>query len=70
MSTRVFTKTDGSIDVGKTQAGLILGLVLVGVTVYLWTTTGQADNGDKMFMLAEAVIVGTLGITIGEKLAT
>jgi hypothetical protein len=67
---RLFTNANGSIDVGKTLAGLIIGLVLIVLTVYLWTTAGQGDNGDKMFTLAEAVIVGTLGITIGEKLAS
>ena len=70
MSTRLFTKTDGSIDVGKTFAGLIFGLALLAVTVYLWQVEGQADNGDKVFLLAEAVIVGTLGIAVGEKLAS
>lgn len=70
MASRLFTKTDGSIDVGKTFAGLVIGLVLIGVTVYLWGVQGQAENGDKMFLLAEAVIVGTLGIAVGEKLAT
>jgi hypothetical protein len=63
---RLFTKADGSPDVGRILAGLIIGLVLIGVTVYLWATPGQAPNGDKMFDLAKVVIIGVLGIAVGE----
>ena len=63
---RLFTKSDGTPDVGKILAGMIIGLVLIGVTVYLWATPGQAPNGDKMFDLAKVVIIGVLGIAVGE----
>lgn len=64
--TRLVTNSDGSIDVAKLGAGLLIGLVLIGVTVYLWITPGQGPNGDKMFEFTKIVITGFLGIAIGE----
>lgn len=59
-----------SLDVGKTLAGLVLGIVLVVAAYLLWTSGGDnATNGTAVWTLATAVISGTLGIAVGEKAA-
>jgi hypothetical protein len=69
---RLLTKVDNSgkvnLDVGKTLAGLVLGIVLVVVAYLLWTQGGEnATNGTAVWTLATAVISGTLGLAVGEK---
>ncbi len=66
---RLFTHTEGSevkIDIGKTLAGTLIGLALVAAAVFLWAN-GQEVPAGAVWTLGEAVIVGVLGITLGEQ---
>lgn len=66
---RLFTKSENGeikIDIGKTLAGSVIGLVLIGAAVYLWAN-GQEVPAGTVWTLGEAVVVGVLGIAVGEK---
>lgn len=57
---------DVTLDVGRTLAVTILGVALIIAAAVLWLN-GQPAPGAAVFAVGEAVIVGGLGLAVGEK---
>jgi hypothetical protein len=57
------------LDVGRTLAVTILGVVLVVGAVLLWLN-GQETPAAAVFALGEGVVTAGLGIVVGEQSAT
>jgi hypothetical protein len=52
-----------TVDIGKTLGGVVVGIVLIVIAAILYDDAGWL----AFFALGEAVVVGVLGISVGEK---
>jgi hypothetical protein len=55
-----------TFDIGKTAAGLILGVVLLAGAFYFWNQKNN-DVAQVIWSAALIVVTGTIGVAFGEK---
>jgi hypothetical protein len=59
-------QTTATIELGKTLAGVIFGVLLMLGAFYFWAT-GNEEVAGPIWSVALVVISGTIGIAIGAK---
>jgi len=55
-----------SLNVGRTLALMVLGVLTIGGAIFLWSTD-QPGPAAVVFALGEAIVVGGFGIAYGER---